>query len=268
MVMADGTVCVLTYERDDKVVAFTTIVPADISIDGVCILPGTSEDEVYYTGMIGDGLCVPGQSTDYSSVDVVRYRLAPESEQRDVSTCALLDAHKVITGDLSVTTITGASHLEAQLVQVWADGQRRADVTISGGTAALGATYSRVVYGKSYTAGFKSAKLSYAAQLGSSVGQTKIIRAAGVILGKSCLDGLRVGKDASYTDPMPPYVDGALRTTNQFFEHYDADMMPVPADWNVDSRIYIEADSAEGPVTVKAVVLDVETHDGATARNK
>jgi hypothetical protein len=248
IVLDDGGCVVMTYERDDEVLAFTTITGSHTSIDDVCVLPNDDQDRIYFV--------VTRNGTRYLE------RLASEADQEAVATCALLDGYKVLTG--SISSITGATQHANTTVQVWADGQRRGDVAIDGsGNGTLDGTYSRVVYGSRHTASFLSAKLAYAAQAGTAVGQTKIVRGAGLQLSNSCLDGIRVGKDSSSTDPMPDYVDGAARTTNQLFSQYDEDIFPIQSDWNPDSRIYIEADSAEGPVTVQSVVLDIETRDGA-----
>lgn len=252
VVLEDGTCVVVTYERDDKVVAFTTI-ETDGQIEDVAVLPGNQQDRVYMVVM-RNGL---------RRLE----RLDDEADQRSTATCGLLDAFTVLTGPVSA--INGASHLANRTVQVWADGQRRADIKLnSGGHAVLGATYNRVVFGLRYKAKFKSAKLAYAAQLGTALGQTKIIRQAGLILSKSCLDGIRIGKDEANTGPMPPHVNGAQRTKNQFFEHYDHDLFPIHSDWKPDARIYFETNSAEGPVTVQALVMDVETKDGVPAQDR
>lgn len=246
-VLTDGTVVVLTYERDDKVVSFTTMTTPDGLFEDVAVLPGHDQDNVYFI--------VNRSGTRYVE------RMAVERNQQAVGTCALLDGFKVLTG--SISSITGGTHYAGQQVHVWADGQRRAPVTLDGsGVAALGATYSRVVYGKPYDAEFLSVKLAYAASLGSAVGQTKIVRHAGVLLRKSCLDGIRLGYDASNHDPLPAYVNGAARTASQFFTQYDEGTFPVPSDWDSDSRVYLKADSSYGPVTVQAIVMDIETRDG------
>lgn len=247
-VMEDGQCVLLTYERNDRVVAVTTIDLTGGLIEDVAVLPTSDQDEVYFI--------VNRSGQRYLE------RLGHEADQRAVGTCTLLDAHKVLTG--SVSSITGGTHLAGQTVQVWADGQRRADVTLNGsGVASLGATYSRVVYGLSYTASFLSVKLAYGAQLGTAIGQTKIVHGAGVILVNSCLDGVRVGRDADHTDPLPRLINGVERTTNQFFSKYDADVMPINSTWDADARLYLSIDSAEGPCTIQAIVLDVETRDGA-----
>lgn len=246
-VLETGQVVMLTYERSDKVVAVTTVDIAGGLVEDVAVLPTTDQDEVYFI--------VNRSGQRYLE------RLGHEHDQRSVSTCTLLDGYKVLTG--SISSITGGTHLAGQTVQVWADGQRRADVTLNGsGVASLGATYSRVVYGLRYYASFLSVKLAYSAQLGTAVGQTKMVHGAGVILVNSCLDGVRVGRDADHTDPLPRMVDGVERTTNQFFAKYDAEIMPINSTWEPDARIYVKIDSAEGPCTIQAIVLDIETREG------
>ena len=252
IVLYDGTVAVLTYEREDKVVAFTHLSTSFGPIKNVCVVPGFGEDRVYFSAERGG--------------NVHLLRLAYEIDQQAVSTCGLLDGHKVLTG--SISSITGATHLALQTVHVFADGRYRGTVNIDiSGNASLGATYSRVVYGLGYDATFLSVKLAYAAKMGTAIGETKIVHQASPILSNSVLDGIRIGMDASNTDPMPDIVDGAERTAGQFFSHYDEAPFPIPGEWGPDSRIYIKASSQYGPATVQSIVLDVETRDGASDRD-
>ena len=252
-VLNTGTVVVLTYERDDKVVAFTTITTPNGLFEDVAVLPGEEQDNVYFIVNRGGDRYVE--------------RLGNERDQSAVSTCTLLDGYKVLTG--SISSISGGDQWAGETVNVWADGARRASVTLDGsGAAALGGTYSRVVYGKAYDAEFTSVKLAYAAQLGSAVGQTKIVRHAGLVLRNSCVDGIELGRDSANTYPMPPYVNGAARTASQFFSTYDEGIFPIDGDWDVDSRLYLKADSSYGPVTVQAIVMDIETRDGGNGNSQ
>lgn len=249
-VLDDGSVSVLTYDRDDKIAAVTTISVAGGLVEDVCVLPETDQNDVYFL--------VNRSGARYLE------RMGKENDQRAVSTCTLLDGYRVLTG--SISSISGGTHFASQTVQVWADGQKRADVTLDGsGNGSLGATYSRVVYGKRFTGVFGSVKLAYAAQLGTALGQTKIVHGAQVILANSCLDGVSIGPDASNLDPLPVLVDGAARTANQFFSHYDQDLMPINSTWGPDARIYVSVDSAQGPCTIQAIVLDIETREGVSA---
>lgn len=246
IVMGDGTCIVLTYERDDKVIAFTTI-ETDGTIEDVAVLPDDDQDDVYFVVLRAG----------------VRYleRLSPEYEQRSLSTCTLLDAYKVLTG--SISSITGGSHLASRTVHVFADGIYRGTSALNAsGVGALPGTYARVVYGLTYDAEFLSVKLAYAAQLGTAIGALKQVRRAAPILSNSVLDGIRIGKDATNTDTLPPYYNGAARTTGQFFTHYDEETLVIPGEWDADSRVYLKASSHYGPVTVQALVVDVETREG------
>lgn len=248
-VLDDGTIITMTYERRDEVIAITTASIAGGLVEDICVLPNVSQDDVY--------LLLNRSGARYVE------RFAPEAAQTSKATCALLDAHKVLTG--SVSSITGGTHLAGQTVQVWADGRRHADVTLDGsGAAALtGGPYARVVYGRAYTADFKSVKMAYAPQLGSAIGQDKQVRGVGLVLVNSCLDGITIGRDADHLENLPLIVDGVERTENQFFAHYDHSITPIQGEWKSDSRFHIRITSAEGPVTIQGIAIDVETRDGA-----
>jgi hypothetical protein len=224
--------------------------------EDVCVLPDTDQDDVYV--IVNRG----GQ----------RYhmRMGKEESQESVNSCTLLDYYKVLTG--SISSITGATHLASTTVQVWTDGVRHADVTLDGsGVGALtGGPFARVVYGLNYDAEFTSVKPAYAAQLGSSIGQEKIIRNLGLVLSNSCLDGIvvgtKLGSKPLRTGPLPGNIDGHVRTANQFYEHLDLSPFPMEGAYDADSRFYISASSQEGPVTIQSVVIDVEANETFTPR--
>lgn len=248
-VLDDGTCVVLTFEKDDKVVAFTTIEAAGGFIEDVEVEPATDQDNVYFQ--------VKRNTTE-------RYfeRLAPEADQEDPDTCALLDSHTVFTG--SVSSLGGLQRFAGQTIQAWADGARIDDITITaGGSCTLDDTYSRVVVGLNVEHEFQSVKLAYAAQIGTAVGQLKRLHALGLVLSRSCLDGLKVGRSSTEYDTMPEIIDGAERTPSQFFEHFDDRPFPIGGSWDTDARFFIGCDSQEGPCTVQSVVIDIETRDDA-----
>ena len=243
-VLEDGSLVVLTYERDDDVVAFTTMgVPGGL-IEDLIVLPDIDQDQV---------LIVVNRSGS-------RYhmRLGTEIAQESASTCTLLDYFKVLTG--SISAISGATHLASTTVQVWADGARRADVLLdASGNGTLDGTYSRVVYGLNYQCDFESVKLAYVAQLGTAINQEKIIQHLGLVFSNSCLDGVRIGFDENNLDPLPMIIKGQERTASQFFAHLDAPPFPVPSNFDTDSRFYLRTNSADGPVTIQSVSMDIET---------
>lgn len=243
-VLDDGSLIVLTYEPEDEVIAFTTITTPNGTFDDVEVLVGTDQDEVYVDVTVSGSRYL--------------WRFAGELDQESVSTCALLDGWEELTG--SISTISGATRFASETVQIWADGQRRGDVTLDGsGNGTLDGTYSRVIYGKNYDASFKSAKLAYAAQLGTSVSQEKIIRHMALILSNSCLAGLTFGTDENSLEPMPDIIEGVERTAGQFFSHLDIEPVPVASEFDTDARVFVKTKSQEGPCTVQALVFDVET---------
>jgi hypothetical protein len=247
--MADNTLSVLTFEREEKVIAVTSLVVASGLVEDLEILTDVDQDDVY--------LIVNRSGARYVE------RFAKEAAQRAPDTCALLDAHKVVVGPTAA--ISGATHLAGRTANVWADGKRRADVEIDGsGNGYLDATYYRVVYGLGYEAEFKTVKLAHAATAGTAVGQTKIVHGAGLVLSKSCLDGIMIGSTVGNLDPVPEIIDGVLRQPSQFFKHYDGEIFPVSGDWGADARLRFTIDSTYGPCTVQGLVLDIETRDGAS----
>ena len=247
--MDDGSCVVVTFEKEDKVVAFTVIDTDGGLIEDIEVEPNEVQDNVY--------AIVKRNSTQ-------RYyeRLAPEAEQLDVDTCNLLDSSTVFTG--TVNAVSGLERFASQTVQVWADGARLDDITITaGGSYTFSETYSRVVIGKNVEHEFLSVKLAYAANIGTALAQLKIVRRLGLVLSRSCLDGVRVGRDATNTEGLPEIVNGAVRTTSQFFTHFDDGMFPIAGDWDADARFYVACDSQSGPCTVQAVIMDIETRDDA-----
>lgn len=251
VVLADGTCSVLTYDRDEKVAAITTI-ETDGDIVDLAVLPDTTQDDVYFIVSRNGGLYLE--------------RLAEEAAQESASTCTLLDGYKVLTG--AVTAITGASHLNGKTVAVYADGVRLGTVVISGGGAALsGGPYARVVYGLDYVARFKSVKLSGQAPAGTAMGQLKIARHVGLVLSNSTLDGITVGPAETLLEALPDIVNGAERVPGQFVDHYEMEPYPVPSDFETDPRIIIEATASYGPKTVQSIVVDLEIRDGASPGN-
>lgn len=252
-VMSDGTITVLTYDRDDKVAAVTTMSITDATIEDIAVLQAVDQDDVYAI-------------VNRSGARYVE-RLGKEAAQTDVATCTMLDGYKVLTG--AVSSISGAAHLASRTVQVWADGARRGDVALDGsGNGTLDGTYARVVYGRNYSGAFKSVKLAYAGYLGTALAQTKTVHGASLLFNTSCLDEVAVGRDENNTEPLPAIYNGAARTSGQFFAHYDVDIFPINSEWSSDARIYVSMQSRGGPCTLAAIVLDVETRDGASSRGQ
>lgn len=254
LVLDDGQCFVLTYERDDEVVGFTTIEQPGLTFEDVIVLPSTEQDRVLFQVNLNG-------TRSYM-------RLADERDQRAAATCALLDAHVVYSGANSV--LTGLDHLEGRSdVYAYVDGLRQGPFTVSSGQITLTTpSVTRAVAGLKYDGAFKSVKLAYAAQLGTAVGQLKQVHRVGLLMQNSCLDGVKVGTSETRLDPIPQYIDGAQRVAGAVVDHYDHELQQVPSGWSPDSRIYFEADSSYGPFTAQAIAFDIETAESYTPRRR
>jgi len=155
LIRSDGTAAVLTHETDEQVEAWWRV-ETDGVIERAVVLPGGEEDFVYYIVR----RTVGGVSVRY------RERFAMLSECNGGSINKQADSCAIYQG--SPTTNIPAAHLEGREVIVWADGKDLGTTTVYGGLAPVTEAVSNAVVGLGYSARFKSAKLAYAAALGTA----------------------------------------------------------------------------------------------------
>ncbi|MBP5059137.1 hypothetical protein HUS95_28935 [Pseudomonas chlororaphis] len=246
-VRGDGRVAVMVYDKLENVRCFV-LVETDGEVEDVAVLPGTVEDNVYYTVK----RVINGSTVRY------REKWARESECRGgtISKCA--DAHVVYQG-VATTVITGLSHLEGKTVVVWADGRDAGTATVSGGQVTLATAASNVVVGLGYRARFKSSKLAYASALGTALLQRKRISQIGFALADTHKQGIRYGQDYTTMDDLPAIEDYEL-VGNEVWDTYDKETIEFPGSWDTDSRVCLEA-NAPRPATVLGMAFVIETND-------
>lgn len=246
-VRGDGRVAVMVYDKLENVRCFV-LVETDGEVEDVAVLPGTVEDNVYYTVK----RVINGSTVRY------REKWARESECRGgtISKCA--DAHVVYQG-AATTVITGLSHLEGKSVVVWADGRDAGTATVSGGQITLATAASNVVVGLGYRARFKSSKLAYASALGTALLQRKRISQIGFVLADTHKQGIRYGQDYTTMDDLPAIEDYEL-VGNEVWDTYDKETIEFPGSWDTDSRVCLEA-NAPRPATVLGMAFVIETND-------
>lgn len=262
-VRTDGTVAVMVYDRQEEVTCWIDIEAPGGLIEDAVVLPGTGEDQVYYTvkRTINGG--------------VVRYheKWAPEDECRGFPVAKLSDAHGVYSG-VATTTITGLSHLEGEEVVCWgwntgtpftnADGEaigRDLGVfTVTGGMiAALPFAVTNAVIGLAYTAQYKSTKLAYAVEAGTALTMKKRVAQLGLIGRWLHASGVRYGPDFDSLDDLPMVERAMTVDPNDMRSAYDEEQFPFDGRWDVDSRVCIEAASPR-PATILALVIGMESH--------
>jgi hypothetical protein len=111
-----------------------------------------------------------------------------------------------------------------------------------------------------YVAPFMSAKLAYAAQLGSALTQRKRIDHVGLVLYDANYQGIQLGQRFDVLDNLPLYEAGAATPPGTTWSEYDEPMIEVPGSWQTDARLCLLA-QAPNPCTVGGVVIGLTTHE-------
>lgn len=251
-VRSDGTVAIGIIDRVENVLCWLEY-ETDGLVEDVCILPGASgqaEDQVYYLVK----RTINGATKRYLE------KWALESECVGGTTNKQADCHIVYSG-ASTTTITGLSHLEGETVVVWGGGKDLGTKTVSGGQiTGLSEGVTSAIVGLAYTAQWKSAKLAYAANMGTALTQRKNIAHLGVILRNTHYQGLQYGPDFTNLDNLPLVSQGATIAADTVHSTLDEEAFEFERTWDSDSRLCLQA-AAPRPCQILAAVISVETKD-------
>lgn len=246
----DGTVVVLTYEPSEEVACWSRI-ETDGFVEGVAVLPGEDEDQVFYRIR----RTIDGQTRRYLE------KMALESECVGGAINKQADAF-IMVPSVTGTVVTGLSHLQGKQVVVWAEGKDMGTYTVAGGSVTLSEAVSGadVMVGLPYEAPYKSTKLAYAASAGTALAQTKRVNLVAVILGCVHNDGLEFGGDFIDMDRLPRMYQGRQVDPHEVFQHYEEPAIAFPGEWNTDARMCLRA-RAPRPCVVEAAIVSVETND-------
>lgn len=133
-------------------------------------------------------------------------------------------------------------------------------INVSGGLVTLpnGWVASSITACLGYVAPYQSAKLAYAAQLGSALTQKKKIDHVGLVLFDAHSDGLQFGQRFDKLDPMPSVVGGLTIPAGTVWPEFDEPMIPLNGQWNTDARLCLLA-QAPKPCTIGGIVVGMET---------
>ncbi len=253
----DGQCAVLLNDRDDGVEAWWRIHSsgANGEIEAVAVLPGTVENRVYY--------CVK-RTIDGGTVRYLE-KLARRDQCRGLPGARCADSHIIYDGT-STTAITGLDHLEGETVVAWgwddADtaGKDLGTYTVASGAITLSEAVQNACVGLAYTAQFKSAKLAYAAQMGTAVNQKKKLNRIGLVLADTHYQGLQFGQNFTRMDHLPQVKDGVATAADTVHEDFDGPMTTLPGNWDTDSRLCLQAASPR-PCMVMSAVIDITTNE-------
>ena len=245
-VRADGTVAVLVRDPVEDVVGWIDVETAG-EVEDVYILPGTTEDQVFYTVK----RTIDGATVRYHE------RWAQENECRGGSMNKLADSFIAVSRTAS-TSVTGLDHLEGEEVIIWADGAEAEAATVSGGAITLATAAADVCVGLAYTATYKSSKPHVVSrEMGSSMSRRGRIVGGALILADVHPRGLEFGQDFDTMDNLPVFEDGAAVDADAVRTAYAEERIPFPGDWGNDTRLCLRA-TAPRPVTVLAALVDID----------
>lgn len=246
-VLNDGTVAILVFDEVEEVKCWITVSmdnAVDLIVD-VVVLPGDGrEDHVYYVVNSGTTYCL------------TKLALESECQGEDMNKQADL----FVSSTTAASSLTTPSFLDGRTFYIWADGAYRGTAVAASGSVALGATYTNSCAGLYYEARYKSAKLAYAAGMGTALLQPKNVGPLGVLLKNTHHDGLYYGRDFDNMDPLPDVKDGVAVTADTVHASWDQKSVPMRGHWDTDARLCLKA-QAQRPCTVLAAVPTVETHD-------
>lgn len=241
-VRADGTVGLLVFDPAENVMCWVEV-ETDGLVEDVSILPGTTEDQVYYI----INRTIAGQQYRY----IEKWALESECQGGDIN--KNIDSHVVYEG--SPTTNIPVAHLEDKTVQIWADGKDVGTKVVSGGAITLDEAATSVVVGLAYTAKFKSSKLGAIDQLG--LNEKQIIKAMGLTLRNTHYLGLQYGPNFNELDDMPLVSKtGMTWEADTILEDYEDELVPFNGEWTTDARLHLQAASPR-PATVLACTMNL-----------
>ena len=256
-VRADGTVGMLVYDRAENVIAWCDIELGGVGtwcVEDVAVLPGTVEDQVYYT--------VKGFNT-VSSEERFLLKWSMESEAIGGLNNYVSDAWGQYTGT-ATSMLTGLERLAGATVSIWADGADRgtAEVTQFGTPGELDlsgltdAPYTNIIYGLPYTGRFKSAKLGQLDGIGML--ERKKVNRLGFIAENLHYQGIQYGPDFDNLYDLPLVEQGQVTAADFSWDDHHEDNFSLGGEWRPDSRICMEFASPR-PATVLAVIAEFES---------
>lgn len=238
---ADGSVAVLVFDKVEKVFCWI-VVETDGVVEDIAVLPGSSEDNVYYLV----NRTISGSTKRYLE------KWALETEAHGGVTNKIADSFITYSGS-ATATITGLGHLEGKVVIVWGNSKALGEYTVSGSAITLTEAVTLAFIGLPYDAIYQSAKL---APLTSS----SRIDHVGLSLLDTHARGLEYGQDFIIMDGLPQTEGYGLVSEDAVWDKYDESAIEMPGVWSTDSRLCLRA-TAPYPCTVAACIIGMVAND-------
>lgn len=240
---SDGTVALLVVSKTEEVRAWVTVT-TDGTVEDMVVLPGATEDQVYY---------VVARTVNAATVRYLE-KWARVADTVGGQLNKQADSFVAYTG-VAVNNIT-AAHLANRSVICWADGVDQGTFTASGaGVVNLPVSATNIVVGLTYTAKFKGTKL---AQSGTALVRKTRVAHLGLVLANTHAQGIKYGPDFDTLDDLPLVEDGAAVATGAIWAEYNNVYFEFNGTYDTDSRLCLQA-TAPRPCTVLAAIVTTDT---------
>ena len=235
----DGTACILTYDRMQKLMGWANIITTGTIISGATI-PASGEDLVY--------LCVNRGTTDSPIYCIEKFANRSNLD-------FYVDSGVKATGS-NITSVSGLNHLEGKTVQVIADGNFHSEQTVSSGAISIDKQSSTIIAGLQYTSTLRPMPLE--PSLVGRESQSRVKSSSRIVVRFLNTKGGQVGEEGRQltnfpvlktTDPAGQAI--TLKTGQQRFF--------VGSDYEREKLIEVKQDLPY-PMTVLSIAtnLDVE----------
>lgn len=245
VLLTDGSLRVYLIDQTEDVAAWSRMTLPNATVYDITVLPGATEDVVYMQVV--------------RPVDAYLEKFALFSEAVGGTISKTFDG--LVQYEAPGTTLSGLAHLEGLTVGVWADGQYREQVTVSGGSATISSgAWTNVVAGLRYTANYTTSKLSRFVN-NSVLTLDKRVVDVGFILKDYWPGSLTVGPDSSTLSAFPTTENGTVVATTATLAEYDEPPFLFNGTTESDPRIHLQANN---PCTILAMTYGVEEHRDPT----
>jgi len=210
-----------------------------------------------------DGQAIGSGMTNLSGVLTL-----PDGQAHSNIVAGLAGAVISNTAASAAGTLTVGAQYNGYPAEVFADIGSTGDpvhigaIVVANGTITLpnGQTALTIIACLGYVAPFMSAKLAYAAQLGSALTQRKRIDHVGLVLYDANYQGIQFGQRFDALDNLPLYEAGTATPAGTTWSEYDEPMIEAPGSWQTDARLCLLA-QAPNPCTVGGVVIGLTTNE-------
>jgi hypothetical protein len=251
MVCNNGELIGFTFNREQEVLGWHRHpIGGDGYVESVACIPSPdgARDEVWF---------IVKRTINGVTKRYVEYM---ERDWISVEGMAIEDAFFVDSGltydGAPATIISGLDHLEGETVAVLADGVKRANATVSGGSITISPSASVVQVGLPYTSKLTTMRIEAGGDLGTAQGKTK--RISEVVFRLLDSRGGTFGNDGGTMDDIRYYPADYLGTPTYPYSG-DTEKMAWPEGYETDGRITIKQEDPY-PMTVVAVFPELETN--------